>query len=542
LSFIITATQLVMGNMRDNRVVARQVFDSANVLYRNGQLIEAVSKYKEAINLEPEAGMYTNLGSALLDLNRKSEAVEMYNTALQLDNESADAAFNLAMVHHDEGEERRAIELYKLCLRSAPDRSDAWMNLASCLHAVGDMDKSIFAYTQALAYEKALERKGSTTGAPSGSEGGGSRIISIRGKVHEYLGRAILRKRDNEKAATSGRVLEGREAALQAMTDEALGHLEEAVRLDPDNADVAKHMIASNSNSKSPKLQIDSVASTEYVRKLFDDYSSDFESSLAGLDYKVPALMVQELLTQGQSGNGKWRMVVDLGCGTGLLGPLLRDAFLAHPPSTSMDGDDDDAVTVVAGVDLSLKMLEVAAKKGTYDYLTEGDVVEFVQALTAGRDSNDNDRNRLRLVFPAAGSGSGSGSGSGTDTKAAMAETMSILHSLQDSRVLYAAADVLVYIGDLTALFAALGEAMRQGDTFIFTVENADVNPQRSQASEESGWILQMSGRYAHHVQFIQRLAQKNGMELVQAKRIVPRKELNEDIQGYMCILQAASE
>ena len=36
--------------------------------------------------------------------------------------------------------------------------------------------------------------------------------------------------------------------------------------------------------------------------------------------------------------------------------------------------------------------------------------------------------------------------------------------------------------------------------------------------------------------------AQKNGMELVHAKRIVPRKELNEDIKGYMCILQVASE
>ena len=486
--------------------------------------------------------MYTNLGSALLDLNKKFEAVEMYNTALQLDNENADAAFNLAMVHHDEGEERRAIELYKLCLRSAPDRIDAWMNLASCLHAIGDIDKSIFAYSKALAYDNALETQENSTAADaisSGSEGCGS-IISVRGKVHEYLGRAILRKRDNEKAASSSSELVGREAALQAMTDDALGHLEAAVRLDPDNADVAKHMIASNSNS--PQLQIDAVASTEYVRKLFDDYSSDFESSLAGLDYKVPALMVKELLSHDQSGNGKWGMVVDLGCGTGLLGSLLRDALLAigtenRPSTLSVDGDDNDAVTVVAGVDLSLKMLEVAEKKGVYDYLAEGDVVEFVNALAAGHESDNNNMNRLRLVSPAAGSASGSS----TDTKT-MTKTMSILHSLQDSRVLYAAADVLVYIGDLTALFAALGEAMMQGDTFIFTVENADENAQRSHASKENGWILQVSGRYAHHVQYIRRLAKKNGMDLVHAKRIVPRKELNEDIKGYMCILQAASE
>ena len=118
-------------------------------------------------------------------------------------------------------------------------------------------------------------------------------------------------------------------------------------------------------------------------------------------------------------------------------------------------------------------------------------------------------------------------------------KTMSSVASLHDRRAgVRGCRRASVYRG----LQPALGEAMRQGDTFIFTVENADVNAQRSQASEESGWILQMSGRYAHHVQFIQRLAQKNGMELVQAKRIVPRKELNEDIQGYMCILQAASE
>lgn len=54
---------------------------------------------------------------------------------------------------------------------------------------------------------------------------------------------------------------------------------------------------------------------------LFDFYSTSFDESLKGLDYSSP-----EVLREVVGGmKEKYREVFDAGCGTGLLGPLLRD-------------------------------------------------------------------------------------------------------------------------------------------------------------------------------------------------------------------------
>ena len=103
--------------------------------------------------------------------------------------------------------------------------------------------------------------------------------------------------------------------------------------------------------------------------------------------------------------------------------------------------------------------------------------------------------------------------------------------------VLYAAADVLVYIGELQKLFSALRRVMNVGDTFVFTVENADRSPSKSSSSEDAGWLLQNTGRYAHHFAYIEKLAAESGMEVAVVKHIVLRKELDKHIEGYLCIL-----
>ncbi|MEV0295316.1 methyltransferase domain-containing protein [Nocardia sp. NPDC050710] len=97
-----------------------------------------------------------------------------------------------------------------------------------------------------------------------------------------------------------------------------------------------------------------------YVQTLFDDYAPRFEESLVGrLAYRVP----QQLATaieQASSGRGFGR-VVDLGCGTGLMGQLLR------PLADRLEG-----------VDLSAGMLAEARRKGIYDRLEQDDLTAFL--------------------------------------------------------------------------------------------------------------------------------------------------------------------
>jgi predicted TPR repeat methyltransferase len=103
-----------------------------------------------------------------------------------------------------------------------------------------------------------------------------------------------------------------------------------------------------------------------YVEALFDNYAATFDTHLVQtLGYDAPAVLVPPLVQGGQ----RFAHALDLGCGTGLVGRLLR------PHAQRL-----------TGVDLSANMLEVAARLGAYDQLQQADVLEF---LAAAQDSYD---------------------------------------------------------------------------------------------------------------------------------------------------------
>lgn len=101
---------------------------------------------------------------------------------------------------------------------------------------------------------------------------------------------------------------------------------------------------------------------TAYVETLFDAYAPTFENALLErLDYRVPELLAGAI---GHAAPARrFRSVLDLGCGTGLMGPYVR-AAADH----------------LAGMDLSEAMLQKAMEKQVYDTLEKGDVNAFETA------------------------------------------------------------------------------------------------------------------------------------------------------------------
>jgi predicted TPR repeat methyltransferase len=98
---------------------------------------------------------------------------------------------------------------------------------------------------------------------------------------------------------------------------------------------------------------------TAYVETLFDAYAPTFEAALLNkLEYRVPKLLANAVKTAAPKRH--FRSVLDLGCGTGLMGPYFRP-----------DADE------LGGMDLSEAMLQKAAEKQVYDTLTKGDVNEL---------------------------------------------------------------------------------------------------------------------------------------------------------------------
>jgi predicted TPR repeat methyltransferase len=95
-----------------------------------------------------------------------------------------------------------------------------------------------------------------------------------------------------------------------------------------------------------------------FVEALFDQYADGFDVSLVGkLGYRVPALLSEAIhMPDGRT----FRSALDLGCGTGLMGEILR------PYAERLEG-----------FDISARMLTRAAARGIYDRLEKADLQDF---------------------------------------------------------------------------------------------------------------------------------------------------------------------
>ncbi|WP_425647889.1 methyltransferase domain-containing protein [Agrobacterium leguminum] len=153
---------------------------------------------------------------------------------------------------------------------------------------------------------------------------------------------------------------------------------------------------------------------SRYVEGLFDDYADRFETSLVEkLDYSVPQKLAE--LIGKAAGSSVFDTIVDIGCGTGLLGVEIR-AFAKR----------------LEGFDISQNMLAKAEEKGLYDHLDQADLSLEPEA-----------------------------SGLFTPTLA------------QHRAGLVAAADVMMYLGSLETVMPLVSALLSPSGFFAFSVEDA---------------------------------------------------------------------
>lgn len=174
---------------------------------------------------------------------------------------------------------------------------------------------------------------------------------------------------------------------------------------------------------------------------------------------------------------GYWGSCLDLGCGTGLMGPRLRP----HVGS-------------LRGVDLSPKMVDKARSKGCYDELCVGELVGFLQGQRIeGRPPVD----------------------------------------------LVVAADVLVYLGDLAPVFAAAAAVARPGCLFALSTESHDgcaaVDGDRVRGLDggfDRGYIATLTGRFQHVRGYVECAARDAGWVLVTCEAATIRCNGGQPIAG----------
>ena len=94
-----------------------------------------------------------------------------------------------------------------------------------------------------------------------------------------------------------------------------------------------------------------------YSQQLFDIFADTYESTMQNINYNIPH-KIASLIGKPHG------LIVDLGCGSGLLGQELKTS-------------DNHLI----GVDISEKMLKLAEQKNIYDKLIQSDIIQYCQNL-----------------------------------------------------------------------------------------------------------------------------------------------------------------
>jgi predicted TPR repeat methyltransferase len=305
------------------------------------------------------------------------EGEEVCRKILAVAPDYPDALHYAGVLAHENGRTDEALALIARSLERAPEQADWHSNLGVVRQATGDLDGAIAAYERAIALKPSHARAHGNLGVLlkvrgdlAGAEAAYRRSIELDAKhADAYHNLAVVLSSTNrsvEAVTAFCRALtlkphypEARRALALAYC--TLGQFDRAVQVceewlkDEPESSVAIHTLAACSGRDVPLR-----ASDDYVQKVFDSFAASFESKLARLNYRAPELVSDALVQVGVPANHALD-ILDVGCGTGLCGPLLA------PYARSL-----------VGMDLSVGMLKHAAEKGVYDELIQAELTEYL--------------------------------------------------------------------------------------------------------------------------------------------------------------------
>lgn len=316
-----------------------------NALKAMNRFVEAESCYQQAIQIKSDyAVAHFNLGVALKEMSRIGEAEASYRRAVQIKPDYAEAHTNLGLVLQDMGLFDAAEICYRRALQIKPDSAETHTNLGSLLFYLGRLDEAEHSCQQALRLKPNFAEAHSILGSTLHNQG---RLEEAEASCRQ----AIQIKPDFAEAyGNLGRTLRKRECLA-----EALDCFHQQIRLDPENIDAQYH-VASLSGQNTER------APTQYVEKLFDSYADNFDAHLLQtLKYESPEKLVKLIIRHVSPPAEKWK-VLDLGCGTGLVAPVIAP-FAKE----------------LVGVDLSSKMLERAGERNLYQRLEHSDLLSMMR-------------------------------------------------------------------------------------------------------------------------------------------------------------------
>ena len=390
----------------------------------------------------------------------------------------AHTLFGLATAHDRAGRLQKAETLYNRVIRAFPAFSPAHYNLGNLLARQGRMSSACKAYQKAVAaddkfvdaYINLMNALYLTGQYPQALKAGERALSLAAGNAGVHATLAGIYRKLNRPA-------------------QVIEYLLKAIAIDPDNP--AFHHNLGEALRKADRLP-EAATAFEKAVKLDPDNASarHLLSAMRGetpdsaprkyvvetfdklsADFDDHLIKDLEYTTPEQLKN-----VLGTVCGSGQRFSRMLDLGCGTGLSGMAFKSSADHMT---GVDLSSKMIALSNHRGIYAALENSEIIDFLEGTA-------------------------------------------------DKFDLVVAADVFVYIGNLTPVFRAVKNRLLPGAYFTFSTETCRKEP----------WGLRSTGRYAHSRHYIRSLAGEKGFEILAEKSSNIRKEKQQWVVGDLYVLR----
>ena len=451
----------------------------ANAFRQLGEVGSAFAHYQQArLQAPADEAINRDLASYCLQQKRTEQAKEVLLQALHAKPRAASLLNQLAYIYCMDKAFTRAQYCYEQLIALQPDELFHYNNLAACLMGQQDYQAALPVLADALAID-----------AEHGSVRMNMALCFLQlsrfdQAIYHYL---ICQKQGDKSTELSYNL--GVAYMQKGCLQEALQAFSDVLAKAPETIDAHNNIAAC-----CLRLQKEQQAIEHYQQVLtIEPKNAIANYALAALTQSTvpsaaPASYVQGLFDNYASHFDEHAAQGLAYCVPDELARLLN-AHLAHAVSTVriLDLGCGTGLSAKAlmtsdreliGFDLSIKMLRQAQHKGIYHLLVQGDLSAWPF-----------EAKHVDVIV---------------------------------------AADVLVYLGDLRALFARVVQTLDDGGVFAFTVESC----------QHTDYQLLTSGRYAHNVDYLMALAREFGLELLVRHSGALRRQEQAWLQGEYIVFR----
>ncbi len=494
-----------------NAAQAQAMLQQACAFHQKGQLAQAQALYEGFLKAQPRHFDALHLfGCLAFQTKRYEMAIELISKAIEIKSTVAAPYSNIGMAFYALNRWNEALVSYDKAIAFKPDYAEAYFNRGNALKALMRLDEALASYDKAIAlvpfYFQAYNNRGITLNDLNRSNEAlisYDRAIALNSNYFEaYINRGetlLHLQRLHEAVANYDKALSlksdyveaylnrGNALTLLKRLDEALVNYDKALSLKPDYAEAYYN----RANALRELQRLDEAQSDYEQVVALQPNNQDAQYAVASLTKKnipniAPRQYVVNLFDECAErfddilvNTLEYQTPVVLAT---QFGRHIKEGcydILDLGCGTGLSGKAFyDYVQRLVGVDLSPRMLEKAKQREIYDELVCADIMEFLQG---NKETTD----------------------------------------------LVVSADVLIYIGELSALFKGVKGVLRNGGWFSFSVESCDGD----------GFELKSSQRYGHSLPYVESIAESFGFIVKEVLSTNLRKEREEYLPGYAFLL-----